>query len=31
MVSEETIYRVLKGFGFVPEDSARRAADAYWK
>ena len=22
LVSEETIYRVLKGFGFVPEESA---------
>lgn len=31
LVSEETIYRVLKGFGFVPEQSARQAADAYWK
>jgi rubrerythrin len=31
MVSEETIYRVLKGFGFVPERLARQAADKYWK
>jgi hypothetical protein len=31
MVSEETIYRVLKGLGFVPDAQARQAADAYWK
>jgi len=31
LVSEETIYRVLKGFGFVPEPAARQAADQYWK
>jgi hypothetical protein len=31
MVSEDTIYRVLKGFGFVPERLARQAADQYWK
>jgi len=31
LVSEETIYRVLKGLGFVPEAEARQAADQYWK
>jgi hypothetical protein len=31
LVSEETVYRVLKGFGFVPEASARQVADQYWK
>jgi hypothetical protein len=31
MVSEETIYRVLKGLGFVPDTQARQAADVYWK
>jgi hypothetical protein len=31
LVSEETIYRVLKGLGFVPENLARQAADSYWK
>jgi hypothetical protein len=31
LVSEETIYRVLKGLGFVPDTLARQAADQYWK
>lgn len=31
LVSEETIYRVLKGLGFVPDKLARQAADEYWK
>jgi hypothetical protein len=31
LVSEETIYKVLKGLGFVPMDRARKVADAYWK
>jgi hypothetical protein len=31
LVSEETIYKVLKGLGFVPVDRARKIADEYWK
>jgi hypothetical protein len=31
LVSEETIYRVLQGLGFVPDTLARKAADEYWK
>ena len=31
LVSEETIYKVLKGLGFVPDVLARQAADTYWK
>ncbi|HEV7663500.1 MAG TPA: acyl-ACP desaturase [Chloroflexota bacterium] len=31
LVSEETIYRVLQGLGFVPEQLARQTADDYWK
>jgi len=30
MVSEETILKVLLGLGFVPEQTARETADAYW-
>lgn len=30
MVSEETIYRVLMGLGFIPQHMARQAADSYW-
>lgn len=31
LVSEQTVYRVLKGLGFVPEDLARQTASAYWR
>lgn len=31
MVSEETIFRGLKGLGFVAEEKARQIADSYWK
>jgi hypothetical protein len=31
LVSEETIYRVLQGLGFVPDQLARQVADQYWK
>ena len=30
MVSEETLYKVLMGLGFVPEADARRVAANYW-
>ena len=30
MVSEETLYKVLLGLGFVSEDQARETASAYW-
>ncbi len=30
LVSEETIWKVLKGLGFVPLDRARKVADEYW-
>lgn len=30
MVAEDTIFRVLMGLGFVPEDRARQAANTYW-
>jgi hypothetical protein len=31
LVSEETIYKVLKGLSFVPVERARKVADEYWK
>jgi hypothetical protein len=31
LVAEDTIYRVLKGLGFVPDSLARQAANSYWK
>lgn len=30
LVSEETLYKVLRGLGFVPAELARQTADAYW-
>ena len=30
LASEETIYKMLKGLGFVPMDRARKVADDYW-
>ena len=30
MVSEETLYKVMMGLGFIPEADARRVAASYW-